>query len=293
LVLDALEAEKTERLAGTFGYEKEIRHGLKHDAEGVFGLRIVRSKGSSLVVRAKGGRADEAGPAVEVERELVYPYLKPRHVKRWAIAGWEHVLVPQKRAGERNSSELAGGFPKTLAYLESHRPRLQKRRSSIFKSGPFYSVFGLGPYTFSPFRVVWCGLGMKACFAVVTPVEDPSLGNKPPVPDSCCYSISTGSFEEACFLAGVLNSSVVKWFLESRPSGSKRPLSKTALSRVGVPRFDPERVEMRAIAERAGELVERAKGGASGPAAGSGIDLVEKPELESELDELVAELLGF
>jgi methylase of polypeptide subunit release factors len=277
-----------ERWRGLSAYADSIRHGLKHDAEKVFGLKL-QGRGSGKGIdrgneqgnekrkrerKGKGqGKATGTGTAPatvsvtakgggrtwELESALVYPYVKPRHIGKWWLRGWEHVLVPQRRAGQDNQEMLKERFPATFSYLDAHREKLAQRKSSVFASGPFYGVFGLGPYTFASFRVVWCGLGLRPYFAVVAPVCDPLLGTKPPVVDGSCYAVATATLEEAYYLAGVLNSTPACEFLKAHACGSKRALSKTALTRMAVPAFDGRDARMKTVAALARQLAENSR----------------------------------
>jgi len=42
------------------------------------------------------------------------------------------------------------------------RPIELARKSRIFTQKPFYGLFGLGTYTWKPYKVCWCGLGFNA-----------------------------------------------------------------------------------------------------------------------------------
>ncbi len=223
---------------GKNAYRDKIRHGLKHDAEGVYAVTILDKIGERLVVRPKGV-SNNKGEEYEVESAWVHPYIKPRHVRRWKVRGWEYVVVPQKRAGEQNEETLRRHAPGVWKYLDAHRERLLKRKSRVYRNGPFYSVFGLGPYTWDIHRVVWSGLGNMTWFAYLQPVEDPFLGTRCAVVDTSCYSMTAQNEDEALYLVGILNNPVVSMHLSACGSGAKRPLSKTALARLAIPRYDP------------------------------------------------------
>lgn len=233
-------------LEGPSAYSSRIRHGLKHDAEKVFALRVVGIASDGVRVTPKGGGRDSV-----LEPDRIFPYIKPRHVRRWRLAGWEHILVPQEHAGQDNEAELKREHPLTYGYLERHADRLGARRSSVFKNGPFYTFFGLGPYTWAEHRVVWCGLGHRPEFVVVSTVPDPVLGPKQALPDGGCYLIAADSEREAHYLAGMLNSRPVRRTLELCACGTKRALSKTALSRIALPAFDPGNRTMLEVAQLA------------------------------------------
>jgi hypothetical protein len=202
-----------------------IRHGVKDDAQDVFSIS-----------------REEVG---DLEPDLIYPYLKSRHVVKYGLFGHELRLVPLRKANEDNERELKGRYPETYRYLESHREALENRSSSWLKKGPFYNVFGLGEYTWRDYKVVWCRLGFKPHFAVVSTVEDEDVGEKPVVPGDHFMFVGTDSEAEAHFLCALLNSAVYQRSLDGVASEGKASLSKTVVSRLGLPEWEGTEVQRR------------------------------------------------
>lgn len=85
---------------------------MKDDAKAVFS------------VHREALRADELEPA------HVYPYLRSRHVAKFGLTGYDLHLVPQRAARADDETALAREAPRTYAYLERHRDRLEARGSS-------------------------------------------------------------------------------------------------------------------------------------------------------------------
>ncbi len=240
-------------LAGEFPYD--IRHGLKHDCNGVFLVELLAADGARRVTvrnRPETARRIRAPKWTgSLERTYLRPLLQSRHIRPLALTGWAHALVPATAQGPATRGDLAASAPATLAYLEIMRPTLATRKSKVFQNPPFFRVFAVGPYNWAPSLVVWCGMALRPWFAVVDEVPDPLLGSLRPLPDSSCYLVPLPSHDEACFLAGLLNSSPVRAFLASRSSGSKRGLSRAVVSRLGLPRYDPDLPDHRALAAAA------------------------------------------
>nr|WP_240147589.1 N-6 DNA methylase [Halorussus sp. JP-T4] len=195
----------------------DIRHGVKDDANDVFGV----------------GREQLA----DLEPDLVYPYLKSRHIVKYGLFGHDLRLVPLRKADEDNEEELRSRYPETYAYLRRHREALADRSSSWLDRGPFYNVFGLGEYTWSEYKVVWCRLGFKPHFAVVSTVDDPDLGEKPVVPGDHCMFVGTDSEREAHFLCALLNSAVYQRSLRHVAPEGKASLSKATVSNLDLPPY--------------------------------------------------------
>lgn len=203
----------------------EIRHGVKDDAQDVFSIS-----------------RDELA---DLEPELVYPYLKSRHVVKYGLFGHELRLVPLRKANEDNEETLKSRYHETYDYLQSHREALENRSSSWLDKGPFYNVFGLGEYTWSDYKVVWCRLGFKPHFAVVSTVEDDDLGEKTVVPGDHFMFVGTDSEREAHYLCGLLNSAVYQRSLKGVASEGKASLSKTVVSRLELPEWEGSETQRR------------------------------------------------
>ena len=98
-------------------------------------------------------------------------------------------------------------------------------------------MFGLGEYTWSAYKVVWCRLGFKPHFAVVSTVEDEDLGEKPVVPGDHCMFVSTDDEREAHFLCALLNSAPYQRSIRGVASEGKASLSKTVISKLALPAY--------------------------------------------------------
>lgn len=240
-------------LEGENAYAARIRHGLKHDAEDVFALEVVERSGDLVICR------DETG-TFEIESDLVFPYLKSRHVRAFSILGHGHVLLPQQRAGMDNEAWLREHRPCAYTYLRRHAGRLAQRRSSVYRKGVFYGLFGLGEYSFAPWRVAWCSMGEDPRFVVSGSREDAFLGPRAPIFDSVHYTIAFESDDAPHYLAAYLNAAPVRERLKANGGRSKRRFSKRALSTVRVPAFDAENACHQALVRFSREAHARAPG---------------------------------
>lgn len=118
------------------------RSGVKHDAAKV--LELV-SDGRRL--------RNGLGDVVDVEECARAPLLKGGDLARAdADAAERELLLPQRQLDE-DPRELAERAPRAWAYLRRHADRLAARRSSIYRGRPPMSVFGIGGYSFAPFKV--------------------------------------------------------------------------------------------------------------------------------------------
>lgn len=211
LVADVHLYEKWKNLAGK-GL-KGWRSGIKHDASKVFELRL-----------DNGRFVNGFGECVDIEPDVVFPLLKSsdlaahRSPQRWLI-------VPQKTMGE-DTSRLQTDAPKAWNYLMAWAHLLDKRRSSIYKNRPRFSIFGIGPYSFSPWKVAISGLYKKLDFVQVPPFQ-----GCPVVFDDTCYFFPCQSEEECALLHELVTSEPAKEFFSALIFwDAKRPITARLLN---------------------------------------------------------------
>jgi len=95
--------------------------------------------------------------------ELVYPLLGSGQFKE----GTDHryVFLPYNRKGKPLSATELSGFPEAEQYLQKHRETLENRKGvligSAIKKGLWWSLLGVGPYSFAPWKIVWEAYGKK------------------------------------------------------------------------------------------------------------------------------------
>ncbi|WP_418280418.1 type I restriction endonuclease subunit M [Halorubrum sp. DTA98] len=252
--------------------DHDVRHGVKDDAQDVFSI--------------------DRETLSELEPDLVYPYIKSRHVVKYGLFGHELRLVPIRKVDEDNEAELRAGFPNTYEYLSDRREALAARSSSWLQQGPFYNVFGLGEYTWADYKVVWCRLGFKPHFAVVSTVDDEDLGTKQVVPGDHFMFIATDDEREAHFLCALLNSAVYQRSLTAIASDGKASLSKAVVSELRLPEWR-ETADARRLAElsvRAHGIVPEHTDTSKRAYNGTTIDELER--VQAEIDRIVERLVA-
>ncbi|CAG0903850.1 unnamed protein product [Cyprideis torosa] len=104
-------------------------------------------------------------------------------------------IVTQKKVGQP-TDYIREEAPLTWAYLEKHGEALDSRGSSIYRNKARFSVFGVGDYTFTDWKVAISGFYKKLNFQVVAPID-----GRPVVFDDTVYCLSAKSEAEARFLA--------------------------------------------------------------------------------------------
>ena len=195
------------------------RSGIKHDCSKVMELRELN-----------GQYLNGLGEIVNLESDYLYPMLKSSDIAKVCEPRPSRLmLVPQQFVGE-DTSLIEQCAPMTWAYLESHSELLQCRASSIYRNRPKFSIFGVGEYSFAPWKVAISGFYKDMNFVAI----GPSSG-KPVVFDDTCYFKPCQTQAEAAAIAGMLNSQVAREFFSSFVFwDSKRPVTVELLERLDL-----------------------------------------------------------
>jgi 16S rRNA A1518/A1519 N6-dimethyltransferase RsmA/KsgA/DIM1 with predicted DNA glycosylase/AP lyase activity len=217
LISDIDKYMKWEFLDGKCIYQ--WRSGLKHDCAKIMELKKINNE-----------FVNGLGEYINIEETFLYPLLKSSDISKiaeTAINRW--VIVPQKEIGGKTSIDREK-TPNVWRYLMKHSDKLDGRKSSIYNNMGRFSIFGIGKYAFSLWKVAISGLYKKLHFKVIPPFD-----NKPVMLDDTCYFISCNSKEEAILISEMLNSSPSKEFFESFIFwDSKRPITKEILQRIDL-----------------------------------------------------------
>ena len=123
-----------------------------------------------------------------------------------------------------------------------------------FANGPFFSLFNVGHYSFAPFKVCW-PMGASKMRAAV--VGDHSFSVDGKDTESKCVIPATGttsyvSFkaaEEAYYLCGLLNSSILDAYVRSFSSAGRGFGAPSIVSKINLPQFDKNSKECREVVD--------------------------------------------
>ena len=215
------------------------RQGVKHDAASVM----------ELIPQPGGGWANGLGEPVDVEADRVYPWFKATDVARGLQPEPRRAVVISQRSLGEDPRDLARTHPRLWAYLQDHATQLNRRKSSIYRGRPPFALFGVGPYTFSPYKVAISGLHKAFRFRAIGPID-----GRPPLVDDTCYFLPCPTAEAACALAGVLNGPEAADLLRGLTFlDNKRPITQAILKRLDLrallDRAEPDAFRARAEAE--------------------------------------------
>lgn len=202
--------------------------GIKHDCQPVVEL-----------TKRKDGYYNKLGELVNIEEDCIYPYAKSSDIQGYVTADHDrYVIITQHKVSD-NTEQLQYTAPRTYNYLMQHRQYFDKRKSSIYKNRSPFCMFGIGDYTFKPYKVVVSSLYKNSHFTLLTPINGKCV-----IPDDTCYQLGFDNEQDAQMVLSVLSSLLVKEFLDSISfSDSKRMITKDLLMRINLIKAERE-VEM-------------------------------------------------
>lgn len=195
------------------------RQGLKHDCSAIMELDKVN-----------GHYVNGLNEAVKLEEGLVYGILKSSDLKNTVINQTrKYTIVTQKKVGQETKF-IKDDYPKTYKYLTDRQANFDARKSSIYNNKPAFSIFGIGDYSFKPFKVAISGLYKTFHFTLILPQNE-----KPVMLDDTCYLLGFDKIEFAVYTLILLNSEITMQFLQSVTfSDAKRTFTKDVLMRIDL-----------------------------------------------------------
>ena len=223
--------------------------GITTWLNGVYWIRILAHlpNGELLIENLHDvGKKKVERVQASIEPDLVYPLLRGRDVKRWWTKPSTAVILPNRtdKLAGIPEAEMRHLYPKTYAYFKLFEEQLRQRSGyrSYFKlTDPFWSIYNVGPYTLTPWKVMWPEVGHEVQAGVCNPI----LGEfdcleKTPIPDHTAIAISCELGQpEAYFLAAGLNSSPARsiglGYITLHPSPH-------VLTYMAIPRFNPKNI---------------------------------------------------
>ena len=195
------------------------RSGVKHDCSKIMELEPFN-----------GGYKNGLGEVVRCEEKYIYPLLKSSDVGNGRINTYRKVvLITQHSVGE-DTSPMRQFAPITWNYLVNNREYLDRRKSSIYKNKPDFSIFGVGPYSFKEWKIAISGLYKKLKFNLVGPLDGKTV-----IFDDTVNFLSFDTEEEAKFIYRLVTSVPALEFLESLIFwDEKRPITTQILRRLSI-----------------------------------------------------------
>lgn len=197
----------------------EWRQGIKHDLSALMELE-----------RVNGHFVNGLNQEFNLEDDIVYGVLKSSDLKHLVVNNTrKFTIITQKKVGQ-DTSYIKKEFPKTFNYLNKNKSFFEQRKSSIYNNKPDFSIFGIGDYSFTPYKIAISGLYKNYFFNLVLPQN-----GKPIMLDDTCYLLGFDKLEFAAYTFILLNSKKTKEFLKSITfSDAKRTFTKDVLMRIDL-----------------------------------------------------------
>lgn len=234
------------------------RKGITADLNGVYMVRVLATNPATGLVqietRPSAGKTD-IGPARRfwIEPDFLYPLLKGAADFSACHVHIDHglfVLVPNigiQRADYVEAEKKLSKLKMTKKYFDHFKARLSQRSTyRLRQSGaPHYVVYNAGSYTFAPYKVVWAELSTKFEAAVVDQSEVPLVGMRPIVPDHKVYFAEFFDREEAYFTCAILNSTLVREYIQSHTIQIQ---VSNIFKHLSIPKYDSKEPDHRTLA---------------------------------------------
>ena len=229
------------------------RKGVTTDRNGIYFVSATTSGGGLLRIRNDCDQGRSTLPQLEAEIEPIhlFPLLRGRALRPFAIAPDPELrlLVPQR--GMHGDPDLDRTAPLTFAWFQRFETELRRRGSfrRYQASQPYWSTWSTGPYSFSPWKVLWREIASRFAAAYIGPVADPLLGPTVAVPDHKLYFVPVSTEDEAAFLTGLLNSGIISDAISSY--AATLGTGTGAVASLRLPLFDaadPRHRELSALA---------------------------------------------
>lgn len=213
--LDAYRA--TKHIAG--GSPFRWRSGIKHDCSKVMELEF---NGRQL--------RNGLGEPLDLEPDYLLPMFKTSEIAGGRLDHCHRRMIVTQRSIGEPTAGIAERAPKTWSYLQRHRTLLGKRGSSIYRGKPEFSIFGVGDYTFSPWKIAISGMYKSLRFVKVGPWD-----GEPVVFDDTTNFIPCPSETAATLLLSLLDTDEARTFYKSFIFwDAKRPITVDLLVRLNL-----------------------------------------------------------
>lgn len=227
------------------------RKGITTDLNGVYFVEIIDDNPAEKIVkvrtRPQDGKTNLGQPRdFWVEAQSLYPLAKGAgdlHPCYFLPENDLYAFVPN-RGIDRAALDAAGALyntksnPKTFKFFSAYRDFLESRSTyrSRMKGAPFFSIYNVGDYTFSPYKVIWAEMGEDFAAAVLSSGTVPGLGARVYVADHKLYFADFEEPDPAYFLCGLLHSTLVKEMIEAHNVATN---IGDIFKHINLPRFDP------------------------------------------------------
>ena len=201
----------------------EWRQGVKHDCASIMELSML----------GKGRYLNKKGDILELEDNFVFPLIKSSAIKTPLICDkFEKFVIVTQKKPRSDTSCIKNIAPLTWDYLRKNRAFFSKRKSTIYKGAPDFSMFGVGIYSYSKYKVGISGFYKKPLFSLIYNKSNTDI---PVMMDDTAYFLSFDEYDVAYVCMLLLNSDKVSNLLHSISfEDAKRPYTKKVLKNIDL-----------------------------------------------------------
>lgn len=249
LWLDTTENELkiTEHILGTNNYK--ARTGVfTGGANAVYWIKILdKLPNGHIFIENYTAKAKRQAEKIrrEIEPDLVYKLCRGFELGKdtndniYLIC--PHTSKTKMKAIDRDI--MIKKYPKTYDYLLYFKNILDERKgfTSWEKNNQidnFYAIQRIGDYTFKKYKVAWKYISKSFDAFIISEETDKFLGKKLIMPSEKIIYVAFDNLYEAAYLAGILNSSVVKKTIESFMTTTS--ISTHILDKIKIDDFNQE-----------------------------------------------------
>jgi len=186
------------------------------------------------------GKAKSKQVQKAIEPDIVYPLLRGRDVRKWFSSPSVHILLtqnPETRSGI-DEKWMKVHLPESYSFLVQFREELLKRSGYLKffedEKAPFYTIYNVGPYTMSPYKVGWAREDVSLRCAVFGSANFGD-GEKIVIPDQTVQFINFENPTEAHFVCALLNSTLATIVRMSYTTD----ITTHILNVIAIPHYDP------------------------------------------------------
>ena len=101
----------------------------------------------------------------KLPKEFIHPLLVSSNFSETTMSPQKWVLLPYSNSGKPLLEDEIAKHPLLQNYLLKHKTKLRARKGTMIRSwierGIWWSLLGVGPYNFAPYKVVWEAYGKK------------------------------------------------------------------------------------------------------------------------------------
>jgi hypothetical protein len=156
-------------------------------------------------------------------------------------------------------------WPETYNYLQRFEHELLHRGSravrELAEKTVFYTMYGIGLYTFAPYKVVWKRMASDLVAAVVSIFPTP-FGAKIGISTDTTSLIPFEDAAEAHYVCALINSSLVGAFIRSFSSAGRGFGAPSIINHIALPAYtstNPLHAKLSALSQQAHRLATQGK----------------------------------